>query len=255
VVVIALLVPGRRRELWVVMPAALAFLAWRAAYAGASGLGTLTDLESLRALGDYIRTGVAHAAGAVSGLEDQVGLIIAVVLVGGTAWHLLGRRPLLLGAVAGVTGMLAAYAVTGLARAQMGVEQATAARYVYTAAPFFLLAVSAWLGTLSPIEPRRPRAALTVAAFFAIALAANVVQLRWWQQFFVERAEETRAAITVVLGSGASPAVPTPPVGPPSEGSAEPSIEGLPGANGLPDADRLRELIERYGNPLTDPFA
>jgi hypothetical protein len=150
--------------------------------------------------------------------------------------------------------MLAAYAVTGLARAQLGVEQATAARYVYTVAPFVLLAVSAWLGTLSPIEPRRPRVALTVAAFLTIALAANVVQLRWWQQFFIERAEETRAAITLVLESAASPAGLATPSGRPPEGFVESTTESLSDANGLPDADRLRELIERYGDPLTDPF-
>lgn len=75
--VVALLVPARRRELWVVLPAALSFVAWRFAYGGgASSAVVLGDVSTLRALGDYVRTGVAHAAGAVTGLEDQVGVAI-----------------------------------------------------------------------------------------------------------------------------------------------------------------------------------
>ena len=209
IAVVALLVPARRRELWVVLPAVVAFVAWRFAYGGgASSAVALGDVSTLRALGDYVRTGVAHAAGAVTGLEDQVGLVLAVALLGATAWHLLGHRPLRIAAVAGATGLVTAYAVTGLARAQLGTEQATAARYVYTAAPFLLLMACAWLGTLAPIEARRLRVTLTVSVVLAVALAANLTGIRWWQQFFLERAQETRAAVTVLLRHGGSPAIP-----------------------------------------------
>ena len=125
------------------------------------------------------------------GLEDQVGLVIAVALLGATAWHLLGRGPLRLGTVAGAAGLVSAYLITGMARAHLGLEQATAARYVYTAAPFVLLLLSAWLGAVAPIEARRPRVALTVAVFMAVALAANVAQLRSWQRFFVSSHGDT----------------------------------------------------------------
>ena len=111
--------------------------------------------------------------GAVTGLEDQVGLILAVALLGATAWHLLGHRPLRVAAVVGAAGLVSAFAVTGLARAQFGAEQATAARYVYTAAPFVLLMACAWLGTLAPLEARRLRVALTVSVVLAVALVGQ----------------------------------------------------------------------------------
>ena len=247
VAVVALLVPGRRPELWVVLPAALAFVGWELAYGGgASTAATLGDVSTLRALGDYVRTGVAHAMGAVTGLEDQVGLILAVALLGATAWHLLGHRPLRVAAVAAAAGLVSAFAVTGLARSQFGAEQATAARYVYTAAPFILLMACAWLGTLVPIEARRPRVALTVSMVLAVALVANLTGIRWWQQFFQERALETRAAVAALLKYGGSTAIP-----------ADLSIVG--GADlqieGLPTPGRLADLVARYGSPLDDPLS
>jgi hypothetical protein len=247
VAIVASLVPGRRRELWVVLPAALAFVGWELAYGGgASTAATLGDVSALRALGDYVRTGVAHAMGAVTGLEDQVGLILAVALLGATAWHLLGHRPLRVAAVAGAAGLVSAFAVTGLARAQFGAEQATAARYVYTAAPFVLLMACAWLGTLAPIEARRPRVALTVSVVLAVALVANLTGIRWWQQFFLERATETRAAVAVLLRYGGSTAIPA---DLPIVGRADLRIEGLP------TPGRLADLVERYGSPLDDPLS
>ena len=80
---VLLLVTGRRRELWVVLPAGIAFAGWEVAYGSGSGsLDAFSDVSALRTLGDYVRTGVAHASGAVMGLEDQVGLVIAVALAG-----------------------------------------------------------------------------------------------------------------------------------------------------------------------------
>jgi len=171
---------------------------------------------------------------------------MAAALLGATAWHLLGHRPLLVGAVAGAAGLLTAYTVTGLARAQLGVDQAAAARYVYTAAPFILLMLGAWLGTLAPLEVRRSRVALTVVVFLALALTANLAQLRWWQQHFLDRADETRAAIAVVLRHGGSPAIP-----------ADRAPAGTPDLqiDNLPAPDRLRELIDRFGSPMDDPLS
>lgn len=247
IAVIALLAPGRRRDLWLVLPAALVFTAWELAYgSGSSIAGHLTDASVLRALGDYVRSGMAHAVGAVTGLDDAIGLVMAVVLLGATAWHLLGRRPLLVGAVAGAVGLLSAYVVTGLARSNLGAEQAAAARYVYTVAPFFLLMASAWLGTLAPIDARRPRVALTVSVFLAVALVANLTQLRWWQQNFVDRAVETRATIALLLRYGGSPALP-------ADRAPIPSTDLQ--VEHLPSPDGLRELVARYGSPLDDPFS
>lgn len=245
VAVVALLVTGRRREIWVAVPAGIAFLVWQLIYgSGSSSLSSLQDPSVLRTLGDYVRTGIAHAAGAVMGMEDQVGLVIGVALLGATAWHLLGRQPLRVGAAAAAAGLLSTYLVTGLARAELGLEQATAARYAYTAAPFVLLLLAAWLASLAPVDVRRPRVAMTVAVFMAVALTANLVQLGSWQRFFLDRAAETRAAVTLLLRHGGSPALPS--------GMAPVATADLQ-IDGIPSPDRLREIIQRMGSPLDDP--
>jgi hypothetical protein len=242
-----LFVADRRRELWVLLPAGLAFVAWEIAYGtGAGAVNVLTDIAALRDLGEYVRAGSAHALGAVTGLEDSIGLVLVVLLVGATAWNLLGRGPIVFGAVAGVTGLIAAYAITGLARASAGPDQAAASRYVYATAPLVLLAVSAWLARLAPFDPRRMRVGLTVAVFLAVALTANLVQLRGWHRFFSDRANETIAAAAILLEYGGTPALP-------AEVAPTPS-EDLQIAN-LPSPQRLRTVFARDGSPLDDPLA
>ena len=225
----------------------MAFVAWRFAYGGgASSAVALGDVSTLRALGDYVRTGVAHAVGAVTGLEDQVGLVLAVALLGDrlappgapSAPHRGGG---------GCTGLVTAYAVTGLARAQLGTEQATAARYVYTAAPFLLLMACAWLGTLAPLEARRLRVTLTVSVVLAVALVGQ------------PDGDPVVAAVLPRAGTGdqgrgrpsssgmavRQPSLPT------SRSPAGPTSR----TEGLPPPGRPAELLDRYGSPLDDPLS
>jgi hypothetical protein len=239
-----ILSPGRRRDLWVTAPAGIAYGAWYVAYGQyATHVQWSLSLAALRDLIDYVRIGLAHAMGAVSGLGDEVGLVLAVVLIGATVWHLLGRGPYLVLASAAIAGLVAQYTVTGLVRAEIDVTQAAAPRYVYSAGALILVAVASWLDT----RRDAPRInLLPLAAVAAWAIVFNASALRWWRdEFFVQRAYETRAAIQVLLQEGGTPDLPMDRV---SAVPSDPFLRNLPGPG------RLRELLPQYGSPLDDPY-
>jgi len=244
---VMLIAPGRRRELWTLVPAIAAYGVWLLTF-GRGSLGGGHDLVTNASLvPDYVREGVAHAVGAVSGLGDEVGLILAVLLLVATLWHLVGRQPILEGAVAGVAGLIAQFGLTGLARAQSdidaGVAQADASRYVYIAAVFLFAAGAAWLGRRPPIVLREARVVLPLVALTGFALAANMVALASWHTFFRTQGQEVRAAITVLTRFGGTPAIP---------GDRVAAVPAGSFLWTLPSPDRLREIIAQLGLPLDD---
>ncbi len=163
--------------------------------------------------------------------------MLAVLLTVVTVWRLLGPRPLLLGTVLGPAGVLAQFGITGLARARVGAEQAQSAHYVYVAAFFLLLAIGSWLGTLR-VDRTRPRSLAVLAVLTAIALSANLLALMIARASFIDAAERTRAAITVLTRFGGSAAVP-----------ADAALFPIPGPA------RLERIFATYGSPLTDALA
>jgi hypothetical protein len=238
----ALVLPGRWREILLTVPAVAAYVLWQLTW----GTGGLTSratgvLDELRA---YLEAGVGHAVGAVVGLGDAIGLVLAVLLVVATGWHLLGRRPMMAGAVAGTVGLVAVFVVTGLARATAsaagGESPAEASRYVYLAAPFILVAGGAWLSRRPPVSLRDARSALPLLAVLAIALAGNARQLVGWRDLVNGFGDEARAAIAILTQYGGSPAFPGDRRAVPPEGSY---------LDLLPAPDRLRAIVDRYGDP------
>jgi hypothetical protein len=238
----ALVLPGRWREILLTVPAVAAYVLWQLTW----GTGGLTSratgvLDELRA---YLEAGIGHAVGAVVGLGDAIGLVLAVLLVVATGWHLLGRRPVMAGAVAGAVGLVAVFVVTGLARATAsaagGESPAEASRYVYLAAPFILVAGGAWLSRRPPVSLRDARSVLPLVVVLAIALAGNARQLVGWRDLVNGFGDEARAAIAILTQYGGSPALPGDRRAVPPEGSY---------LDLLPAPDRLREIVERYGDP------
>lgn len=208
-----LLLPGRRRELLAVLPAAVLFVAWRAVFDRPAGItsAAVSDLVT------FVETGVAHAIGAVSGLGDEIGLIAAAVLLLATLWHLLGRRALSVPIVLGVVGMLAVYGITSLARSTAGqsVEQAASpSRYIYLAAPFLLIASAGWLGLRPTDSTWSARRVLPLGAVFALAAWVNLAQIPGFARFVTDQGQTGRAAIVLLQAYAGSPALPldvTPP--------------------------------------------
>ncbi|MEA2623816.1 MAG: hypothetical protein QOH61_2726 [Chloroflexota bacterium] len=234
--------PRRLRQGWVVIPAAAAYLGWLLTYGrnslGGGAAGLLADPEGYL---EYIRLGVAHAVGSLTGLGTEIGFVLAVLLVVATIAHLLGSGPVLEGAVAGVTGLLIQFVLTGIARAEEDPGQAEAPRYGYMAAVFLLVAVSAWLGS-RPRLRRARRDLLPLAAITAVTLAANLLALAHQHALYVVRADETRAAVTVLTTYGGSPAIP-----------ADRRLATQSGfLQNIPAPDRLREIIAALGSPLDD---
>ena len=229
---------ARWRRAWVLLPAVVVFGVWYAAYgAERAAAGPAFSTDVLVRLPEYVRLGVANAFGRLSGWGDELGFVLLGIVLVATIWRLLRGAPLLEGAVVGLIGVFAQYAITGLVRVDAGSEQALAGRYVYMASAFLLLVVAAWIGTQG-IEIRRTGAVLTLAAVTAVARAANVLALWVTRQALLNAAEETRATVTVLTRFGGSPAVP-----------ADRGLYPIPGSA------RLGQIFASYGSPMSDALA
>ena len=229
-----LLTPGRRRQLWLLLPAVVVYGVWYLAVGRTAIQPDILTAANLKDIPAYVVTGMGNAMGRLCGWGDQPGLVLAVLLVVGTIWRMLGPRPLLVGALVGVVGVLAQFTITGLARGQFGTDQAQNAHYVYTAAFFLLLAIGSWLG-LQRMDRWRSRSISALAVVTAVALAANMVDLLFSRSSFLDAADQTRATITVLTRFGGSPAVPL-----------EKGLFPIPGPG------RLAQLFQAYGSPLQD---
>jgi hypothetical protein len=237
VAVVALTTAERRRQMWVIAPAVAAYGAWFALYGRSAISASALSLTTLRDLPAYVAAGVGNAMGRVTGWGDEPGLVLAVLVAVATAWRLLSAGPLMIGALAAVVGLLAQFFITGIARAQLGPDQAAAAHYVYVAAFFLLLLIGSWLSLLRIGGVRRQQL-VVLAALTVFALGANLAALAYSRSSFLAAANETRAAITVLTRFGGTP--------------------GIPADRGIfpePGSAQLNAIFARHGSPLSDVLA
>jgi hypothetical protein len=223
--------PVRRRQLWVVVPAAAVYMVWYLLL-GSSAIGSLT-LARLQDVPAYVVAGASYSIGRLSGWGEHVGLVLFVAMVMATAWHVSGTRRIRAAAVAGLIGLLAQLVLTGLVRAHLGVVQATSSRYVYVAAVLLLIAASGWIG--SRFAELRVRPLVVLAAVLALALGGNLSALPSGRDAYLQRADATRAAISLIQRYGGSPAV-----------SLEAGLYPIPGKRGL------GEIQQTFGLPTED---
>lgn len=241
---VVLLTPGRRREVVVVVPMLAVYLVWRRLFSQDMLDAQLRGLR-IDDIIEFMRVGIAHAIGSISGLGDQVGLIAAVVLVIAMLWHLVGRRPIAGAAVAGTIGLLAVYGITAISRAHAGATVADAAlpsRYIYLAAPFLLIACAGWLSTRRSTAVSA-RTTVPVIAVVALGILVNKPLLEGWARFVTDQGQNARALITLVTAHAGSPALPL--------DERIPDNPDLFMAD-LPTPQRLLEVLRAYGSP-TDP--
>jgi hypothetical protein len=143
--VATLTVALRRRSLrdtvLVAVVPAVTFAAWYLAEGRHARTGVNTTGEDQWRLVDWAWTGLAHALESIVGIPETGGLLVVGLLV----WWALhldlagGHRSL---AAASAVGALAFYLMTGTGRVGLGMESATAGRYVYIAAALLVPTVA-----------------------------------------------------------------------------------------------------------------
>ena len=151
-----LVAPARRRDVSWLAPVAVAFVVWYLVF-GHTGTATVppAGVKNLLALPQYVVWGLAGGAGGLIGVTGWPALAVLLLAVATLALDWRSRPPdaLDLGVAA---GLLAFYVVTGIARAQLGYDQAASGRYVYVGAALWLVLLSRpasrlpWRGTWRP---------------------------------------------------------------------------------------------------------
>ena len=147
---------------WLLVPLVY-YLVWFALFA------TSSVSPGLDGLVGYVLDGLtASAAGALGSTSLVVGslALLALAFGLGRAWDV---PPVVLAMLA---SSVAFFVIAGLVRAQLGAEQATASRYIYVAAPAFLIAGAVLLARVP-----RPIGPAIGAVLLVVALAGNLVLL------------------------------------------------------------------------------
>ncbi len=147
---------------WLLVPLVY-YLTWFALFA------TSSVSPGLNGIVEYVLDGLtATAAGVLGSTSLVVGslALLALAFGLGRAWDI---PPVVLAMLA---SSVAFFLIAGLVRAQLGAEQATASRYIYVAAPAFLIAGAVLLARVP-----RPAGPAIGAVLLAVALAGNLVLL------------------------------------------------------------------------------
>jgi hypothetical protein len=176
---------GRRYLVWLV-PVAVLLLIWyfTFGYAGEHPNPPPTPANVFR-LPAYVSWGLAQSAGGVIGVAGWGAVVVLAAAVAVVAWSW-WRRGTDAFAVSVAVALIGFYIVTGMSRAQLGLQQSGSSRYVYigTALWILLLADAArafpWRGTWRPAAAACVFLAVFNSAVLlvTVALALNVVMQR-----------------------------------------------------------------------------
>ena len=160
-----LLTPARRRDVLWLVPVGIGLAAWFVAF-GRFGNHPNPQPTAGNLLLDPLYTlwGMSQSVAGLIGEGGWVGAAVLAAAVAALAWHWWrhGADSFEIGAAA---GLVAFYLVTGLTRAQLGVQQSGASRYTYIGALLWLILLAGparnlpWRGTWRP--------ALTACLFLA----------------------------------------------------------------------------------------
>ena len=232
----------RRRWLGLLAIPIAAYAVWFIVI-GREGIGAHRDPFSLAALAhipEFMVAGYGEAAGAVTGVGPGPGVVVAAAVLAAALWRLSRERALPVRFVAASIGIAAQYALIAVTRAGVTSDQVHYARYTYVAAVLALVALGAllgpWLRDLALATGRRRLTTLAGAAVvIELAFLWNVRLLMDGRQIFVERAEMTRALVTVALASDRPAAV--------DLGRSLVLV---------PSPTRLESIVAAYGSPLSD---
>lgn len=235
------LLDGRRRR-WVLLlalPAAL-YGVWYLTF-GRSGIATYGNpftADTLVALPRFIWDGLATAFGSAAGGGAIVGGFVTVVVAVRLIWLAIQRRPIPTRALACLLAIAAEYTIVGIVRAQLDVDASLYTRYAYLSGILALIAAASLIGRPA-FEPRwRPVAVGAGIAVLTVSLVWNGSLLIAGRALYADRAELTRALVTI--------------------GTTDPLPPGVDRDLNLvlvPSPVQLRDVIARYGSPMADSLA
>jgi hypothetical protein len=185
-----LLLTRRRALPWLLVPLVY-YLVWFALFA------TSSVSPGLNGLVEYVLEGLtATAAGALGSTSLVVGslALLALAFGLGRAWDV---PPVVLAMLA---ASVAFFAIAALVRAQLGAEHATASRYVYVAAPAFLIAGAVLLARIP-----RPVGPAIGSVLLVFALAGNLTLLVQSHDRLLSKVDCERALTPLQRGSAGNP--------------------------------------------------
>jgi hypothetical protein len=192
-----------RRYVPILLVPAGIYLVWLVTI-GRSAVAARRDPLSASALADvptFVADGIGNALAAITGLP-QVLAVIAVAVAITIAWRRDDRGLIPFGRVLGLGAAIAImYALSGLVRAQTLVGAADYPRYTYVSGVLMLVLVGALIGrvTIPNDRPSRLATVGVLSAWLTAALLLNVSLLLFGRSVFQERADMTRALVTVAL--------------------------------------------------------
>lgn len=187
-----------------------AYLLWLVA-AGRAGLGTFGDPfepASVASVPATVVRGVANGVGALVGLPGLETLILipAAGLVAWLVWR--SERPPVR-FVALLAAVVALYVLTGLTRSGLfeGIVRYT--RYTYVAAVLTMIGIGSLFDrvTLPPTRLGRITSYAVVGTWLSFALVTNIGLLVLGRELFLQRADMTRALVTVALAPDRPPGI------------------------------------------------
>ncbi len=189
-----LLLTRWRALVWLALPVGL-YLGWLVLF-GAQRMVALRE-PSLDGVPEYVMAGLAASAGgAIGSAAPVVGQAALLALAFGLGW---ARKvsPVVLSLL---LSSVAFFFFAGLVRAQLGPEQAAAPRYVYVAAPGFLITGAVLLARL-----QRPWREIIGVAVLVVALAGNLVLLVESHDRFVSKIACESTMTPIARGSAGNP--------------------------------------------------
>lgn len=238
-----LLDPRRRRAVpWLAVPA-LAYGAWylsigRAAIEAHEGLFRLGGIADLPPI---LATGFGAAVGAIVGVGSGPGRVVVVLVLVLAVGYVLWRRRIWISprAVAAVSAVAVLYGLIAMARSYVGPEAADYTRYTYVSAILLAVGATAQIGRPTLHTTNARRAWLLVGGLvFALSLTWNVRLLIAGRTIFVDRAERTRALVTVALER-------------PLPTTTDPDRSLVL----VPSPSSLARIVDLYGSPVADWLA
>jgi len=200
----------RRALLWLAVPA-LSYATWYLAYGrtGVDTYGRPYTVEAFARLTWFVPVGVADAIREATGLPEVVGIAVTAAVAVTIGWQVFRHRAVPSRTLGACAAILAEFALIGLVRGQLGSWAADYPRYAYTATILAIVGASPWVARLQLPTGRRARLGARVAGILALEalLVVNVHSLVLGAGLFQDRADLTRALVTVALRYDSAPAV------------------------------------------------